>query len=128
MREVTGNTLYSIQRSLGWSATDISGAEDSRSALSADLDSLDGAYHISADGLPGIRLDGLILVLFRRAVEIYHSILFFRQGAAYLMFLRVVVALWLCALATPLYGMLIGREYEKATVNGQDPPGPETML
>ena len=63
MREVTGNTLYSIQRSLGWSATDISGAEDSRSALSADLDSLDGAYHISADGLSDVRLHGLVLVL-----------------------------------------------------------------
>ena len=52
----------------------------------------------------------------------------FRQGAAYLMFLGVVVGLWLCALASPLYGMLIGREYRKAATKGKDHPGPEAML
>jgi multidrug resistance protein len=52
----------------------------------------------------------------------------FRQGAAYLMFLGVVVGLWLCALASPFYGMLIGREYRKAAAKGKDHPGPEAML
>jgi hypothetical protein len=45
-----------------------------------------------------------------------------RQGAAYLMFLGVVVGLWLCALASPIYGVLIGREYQKAAAKGKDHP------
>jgi MFS family permease len=52
----------------------------------------------------------------------------FRQGAAYLMFVGVVVGLWVCALASPLYGMLIGREYKRAAAQGKDHPGPEAML
>jgi hypothetical protein len=52
----------------------------------------------------------------------------FGQGAAYLMFLGVVVGLWLCALVSPLYGMLIRREYQKAAAKGKDHPGPEAML
>jgi MFS family permease len=52
----------------------------------------------------------------------------FRQGAAYLMFVGVVIGLWLCALASPLYGMLIGREYKRAAARGKDHPGPEAML
>lgn len=45
-----------------------------------------------------------------------------RQGAAYLMFLGVVVGIWLCVLASPFYGMLVGREYRKAAVKGKAHP------
>lgn len=52
----------------------------------------------------------------------------FQQGAAYLMFVGVVVGLWVCALASPLYEMLIGREYQRAAAQVKDQPGPEAML
>ena len=52
----------------------------------------------------------------------------FRQGAACFMFLGVVVGLWLCVSTSPFYGMLIGREYQKAAVKGKDHPGPEAMI
>lgn len=52
----------------------------------------------------------------------------FDQGSAYLMFISVSVGLWACALASPLYGMLIGREYKKAAAAGKSHAEPEAML
>jgi len=72
---------YAPVRPFGWSATDVSGAEDRRSALPADLDPLDRAYHIRADGLPDVRLHGFVLVLLRRAVHL-HSILRVQAGSS----------------------------------------------
>ncbi len=40
----------------------------------------------------------------------------------------VSVGLWICALATPLYAMLIGREYKKAAAAGKSHAKPEAML
>lgn len=68
------------------------------------------------------------LSFFSGAPYIFTASYDFRQGAAYLMFVGVVVGLWLCALASPLYGMLIGREYKQAAAQGKDHSGPEAML
>lgn len=46
----------------------------------------------------------------------------FRQRTAYLMFLKVVIGIWLCKLASPFYRMLVGREYRKAAVKGKAHP------
>lgn len=52
----------------------------------------------------------------------------FDQGSAYLMFVSVCVGLWICALASPLFGMLIAREYKKAAAQGKSHAEPEAML
>nr|OQO15534.1 hypothetical protein B0A51_17307 [Rachicladosporium sp. CCFEE 5018]OQO16385.1 hypothetical protein B0A51_16037 [Rachicladosporium sp. CCFEE 5018] len=52
----------------------------------------------------------------------------FDQGSTYLMFINVVVGLWTCAFASPLYGLLIGRECKKALAAGKSHAEPEAML
>ncbi|KAK3670408.1 hypothetical protein LTR78_009648 [Recurvomyces mirabilis] len=52
----------------------------------------------------------------------------FNQGSAYLMFVATSVGVCICGLATPIFGILIGREYKKAAANGKDHAEPEAML
>ncbi|KAK5169405.1 uncharacterized protein LTR77_005380 [Saxophila tyrrhenica] len=52
----------------------------------------------------------------------------FDQGSAYLMFVSMVIGRWVYAVCTPLYGILIGREYKKAAAEGKAHAEPEAML
>ncbi|OQO04695.1 hypothetical protein B0A48_09618 [Cryoendolithus antarcticus] len=52
----------------------------------------------------------------------------FDQGSTYLMFISVVVGLWTCAFASPLDGLLIGREYKEALAAGKSHAEPKAML
>lgn len=52
----------------------------------------------------------------------------FDQGSTYLMFVGISTGLIMCALATPLFGMLSGREHAQAVARGKPYAGPEAML
>lgn len=65
---------------------------------------------------------------FTGAPFIFTSVYGFNQGSAYLMFVSVSVGLWICAIATPCYEILIEREYKKAAAQGKSHADPEAML
>ncbi len=52
----------------------------------------------------------------------------FDQGSTHLMFVSVCVGLLICALVTPLFGILLGREHRQAVAQGKAHAGPEAML
>jgi hypothetical protein len=51
----------------------------------------------------------------------------FSQGSTHLMFFSVCVGLLLCALSTPLFGLVLRWEHKRAAAQGKN-AGPEVML
>lgn len=56
--------------------------------------------------------------------ETYH----FSQGAEHMMFVSISVGLIICAFATPLFGILVGKEFAAAAAQGKPSAGPEAVL
>ena len=52
----------------------------------------------------------------------------FSQGGTYLVFLAIITGVVVCALVTPLFGLVIKREAIQAAKEGHDHPPPEAML
>ncbi|KAK4935462.1 hypothetical protein LTR10_023478 [Elasticomyces elasticus] len=52
----------------------------------------------------------------------------FSQGPSYMMFVSVSVGLVICAFATPLFAILVGREFAAAAAQGKPSAGPEAVL
>ncbi|KAF2170624.1 hypothetical protein M409DRAFT_64294 [Zasmidium cellare ATCC 36951] len=52
----------------------------------------------------------------------------FNEGASYLMFIAIAVGLFIATLATPLFGILVKKEYMKAVAQGKSHADPEAML
>ncbi|KAJ9606827.1 hypothetical protein H2200_008837 [Cladophialophora chaetospira] len=65
---------------------------------------------------------------FSSAQYIFGQTYGFSQGSTYLMFVSICVGLLICALATPLFGILLGREHAQAAAQGKAHAGPEAML
>ena len=84
-----------------------------------------------------------IIVLFTMYLTLVYSVLFsffdgapfifggiydFNQGATFLMFVGVTIGLIVCTAATPLFMVVIKKEFVKAAKEGRDHPPPEAML
>ncbi|OAL21400.1 hypothetical protein AYO22_08123 [Fonsecaea multimorphosa] len=65
---------------------------------------------------------------FSSAQYIFGQTYGFDQGSTHLMFLSISVGLVICALVTPLFGTLVGREHARAVARGKSHAGPEAML